>query len=66
MLAIAYRSWTLNDHDEVQDDLEDRRIVRRAARDVIARRVRDDSGATLAEDARVTRDETATDLGAVP
>ncbi|MGM0385861.1 MAG: Na(+)/H(+) antiporter subunit C [Actinomycetota bacterium] len=64
LLAMAYRSWQLNGHDEVQDDLEDRRVVRRAARDLVSRRVRDDSGATLAEDARVTRDETATDLGA--
>ncbi|MDX5319058.1 MAG: Na(+)/H(+) antiporter subunit C [Actinomycetes bacterium] len=63
LLAMAYRSWQLNGHDEVQDDLEDRRVVRRAARDLVSRRVRDDSGATLAEDARVTRDETATDLG---
>ncbi len=61
LLAMAYRSWQLNGHDEVQDDLEDRRVVRRAARDLLSRRAADDSGATLAEDARVTRDETATD-----
>ncbi len=30
-LALAYRSWQLNRHDEVQDDLEDRRIARIAA-----------------------------------
>ncbi len=62
MLAMAYRSWQLNGHDEVQDDLEDRRLVRRAAIGLVPRRARDDSGATLAEDARVTRDETSTDL----
>jgi multicomponent Na+:H+ antiporter subunit C len=28
LLAMAYRSWQLNGHDEVQDDLEDRRIAR--------------------------------------
>jgi len=28
LLAMAYRSWQLNRHDEVQDDLEDRRIAR--------------------------------------
>jgi multicomponent Na+:H+ antiporter subunit C len=33
LLAMAYRSWQLNGHDEVQDDLEDRRVARRAALD---------------------------------
>lgn len=33
LLAMAYRSWQLHGHDEVQDDFEDRRIVRRAERD---------------------------------
>jgi multicomponent Na+:H+ antiporter subunit C len=32
ILAMAYRSWQLHGHDEVQDDLEDRRIVRLAAK----------------------------------
>ncbi|OZM70850.1 Na(+)/H(+) antiporter subunit C [Amycolatopsis antarctica] len=27
LLALAYRSWVLIGHDEVQDDLEDRRIA---------------------------------------
>lgn len=31
LLAMAYRSWQLNRHDEVQDDLEDRRIAQIAA-----------------------------------
>src|SRR5690606_37603703 len=31
LLAMAYRSWQLNEHDEVQDDLEDRRIARQVA-----------------------------------
>ena len=61
LLAMAYRSWQLNGHDEVQDDLEDRRLVRHAARHLISRRATDDSGATLDEEALVTRDETATD-----
>ena len=26
LLAMAYRSWVLTDADEVQDDLEDRRV----------------------------------------
>ena len=34
VLAMAYRSWQLNRHDEVQDDLEDRRIARMAAADL--------------------------------
>lgn len=33
LLAMAHRSWQLHGHDEVQDDFEDRRIVRRAERD---------------------------------
>jgi multisubunit Na+/H+ antiporter MnhC subunit len=33
LLAMAYRSWQLIGHDEVQDDLEDRLIVQRAERD---------------------------------
>jgi multicomponent Na+:H+ antiporter subunit C len=33
LLAMAYRSWQLNEHDEVQDDLEDRRLARLAATD---------------------------------
>lgn len=60
-LAMAYRSWQLNGHDEVQDDLEDRRLARRAAADVVSERTSDDSGSTLAEDALLTRDETVTD-----
>ncbi|WNB85744.1 Na(+)/H(+) antiporter subunit C [Cellulomonas sp. ATA003] len=31
VLAMAYRSWQLHRHDEVQDDLEDRRIASIAA-----------------------------------
>lgn len=33
LLAMAYRNWQLTGNDEVQDDLEDRLIVRRAERD---------------------------------
>jgi multicomponent Na+:H+ antiporter subunit C len=28
LLAVAYRSWVLNHDDEVEDDVEDRRIAR--------------------------------------
>jgi multicomponent Na+:H+ antiporter subunit C len=31
LLALAFRSWRLTDDDEVEDDVEDRRIARRAA-----------------------------------
>jgi multicomponent Na+:H+ antiporter subunit C len=27
LLALAYRSWVLSGHDEVEDDLEDRRVA---------------------------------------
>ena len=60
LLSLAYRSWQLNGHDEVQDDLEDRRIVRRAARNEVPERSTDDAGSTLAEEAAITYDETAT------
>jgi multisubunit Na+/H+ antiporter MnhC subunit len=33
LLALAYRSWRLVGHDEVQDDVEDRRIMELAVRD---------------------------------
>jgi multisubunit Na+/H+ antiporter MnhC subunit len=33
LLALAYRSWALTGHDEVQDDVEDRRIMVLADRD---------------------------------
>src|SRR5690625_5908315 len=31
LLAMAFRSWQLERHDEVQDDVEDRRVARLAA-----------------------------------
>lgn len=34
LLALAYRSWMLERDDEVEDDLEDRRIARQAGRDL--------------------------------
>lgn len=60
LLSLAYRSWQLNGHDEVQDDLEDRRIARRAERNELPERSTDDVGSSLAEEAATTRDETAT------
>ena len=58
MLTMAYRTWQLNGNDEVQDDREDRRIALAAARDAVAERVTDDSGATLDEQAAIVFDET--------
>lgn len=63
LMALAYRSWQLNGHDEVQDDLEDRRIARRAARDELDARSTDDSGSTLEQEAATTFDETDTEPG---
>lgn len=34
LLALAFRSWVLLGHDEVQDDVEDRRVARTEARAV--------------------------------
>jgi multicomponent Na+:H+ antiporter subunit C len=60
LLAMAYRSWQLHRHDEVQDDVEDRRIARLAAIDERATTDADteDTRSTLDEEAAETRDET--------
>ena len=59
LLAMAYRSWQLHRHDEVQDDVEDRRIARRAARDEPTVLGDDsESAETLDEAAAAARDET--------
>lgn len=58
LLAMAFRSWQLHGHDEVQDDLEDRRIARRVARGQLATHELDDIGASLAQEAVEARDET--------
>lgn len=58
LLAMAYRSWQLNQHDEVQDDVEDRRVAQRAARDEAAYRSDDDGLATLEQEAAEAHDET--------
>jgi multicomponent Na+:H+ antiporter subunit C len=60
LLAMAYRSWQINAHDEVQDDLEDRRIARLAAIDQVHSRDPGRRGpALLDEEAAQARDETA-------
>lgn len=58
LLAMAYRSWQLNRHDEVQDDVEDRRIARLAARHRAAIRDADSEGEqTLDDEAAQVHDE---------
>lgn len=60
LLALAYRSWQLHRHDEVQDDVEDRRIARLAALDELAVEGSDMAGGaeTLDQEAAEARDET--------
>ncbi|TDQ49978.1 Na(+)/H(+) antiporter subunit C [Actinorugispora endophytica] len=41
LLAMAYRSWQLQGHDEVQDDAEDRRISTGGERRELRRRIRE-------------------------
>src|SRR3954452_9509948 len=65
LLALAYRSWQLHRHDEVQDDVEDGRISWLSARDERAVTNADTelSAETLDAEAEQPRDET--DRGAV-
>jgi multicomponent Na+:H+ antiporter subunit C len=64
ILAMAYRSWQLNGHDEVADDVEDRRIARLAAvnapvfEDVDA----DETGQSLDDEAAEVHDDMAPPL----
>jgi multicomponent Na+:H+ antiporter subunit C len=61
VLAMAYRSWQLHGHDEVQDDVEDTRIARLAGEDAPSYADTDalESGVTLDEEAVTARDEVA-------
>jgi len=59
LVTMAYRSWQLTRHDEVQDDLEDRRVAERAALDLAAfEDVDATSDMTLESEAAEVRDET--------
>lgn len=61
ILAMAYRSWQLHGHDEVQDDLEDRRIARFAAKNAPTVHDEDTDSAdnqSLDDQAADVRDET--------
>ncbi|UQU62708.1 Na(+)/H(+) antiporter subunit C [Couchioplanes caeruleus] len=53
LLAMAYRSWLLTGHDNVQDDVEDRRIMRRAERD---EGLEDEDTADTADTPELSRD----------
>jgi multicomponent Na+:H+ antiporter subunit C len=59
VLAMAYRSWQLSGHDEVQDDDEDRRIARLAMRNEAAYDDADtaETGETLDEEAVDVHDD---------
>ncbi len=65
VLAMAYRSWQLHGHDEVQDDAEDRRVARRAARNVPAFEDADarEPGLDLEDEAAQAHDEIAREGG---
>ena len=57
VMSMAYRSWQLHGHDEVQDDLEDRRVADRAEKGAIDARA-DEASANAALEAIQVRDET--------
>jgi multicomponent Na+:H+ antiporter subunit C len=50
LLAMAYRAWQLNGNDEVQDDVEDASIRRRAERDEVSSSFDDSAGGTMDEE----------------
>lgn len=56
VLAMAYRSWQLHGHDEVQDDLEDRRLAARLLDEDVDVDV--DTDTDLETEAAEARDET--------
>ncbi len=60
LLSMAYRSWQLHGHDEVQDDIEDRRLALLSARREHSVRAEDDDGSSLEDEASGLRDETET------
>jgi multicomponent Na+:H+ antiporter subunit C len=61
VLAMAYRSWQLHGHDEVQDDVEDTRIARLAVEDAPSYADTDalETGFTLDDEAAGVRDDVA-------
>ena len=59
VLAMAYRSWQIDGEDEVQDDVEDRRIAQRAAANAPAYTDADagETGETLDEESLEQHDD---------
>ena len=66
LMAMAYRSWQLNRHDEVQDDVEDRRVARRAAADLAAYEDADTSVDVMSLDDQAAEAYDETDEGEMP
>ncbi|MDO5719686.1 MAG: Na(+)/H(+) antiporter subunit C [Actinomycetaceae bacterium] len=60
-MALAYRSWRLTGHDEVIDDVEDRRLARRTAKKRIDETVTEQVTGT--EDAGIDYDAEAVEHG---
>ncbi|MDO5729866.1 MAG: Na(+)/H(+) antiporter subunit C [Actinomycetaceae bacterium] len=58
-MALAYRSWRLTGHDEVIDDVEDRRLARRLAKKRIDETITEQ--VTGAEDPGIDYDAEAVD-----
>ncbi|USR79537.1 Na(+)/H(+) antiporter subunit C [Arcanobacterium pinnipediorum] len=56
LLAVGYRSWQLYGNDEVQDDLEDKRLAKHSEAVKIAERA--DKPQRIEDDAEEARDET--------
>ncbi|WP_402463024.1 Na(+)/H(+) antiporter subunit C [Isoptericola aurantiacus] len=63
ILALSYRSWQLHGHDEVADDVEDRRVARAAALNAPAYTDTDadETDETLDEQAAEVHDEVDSD-----
>ena len=66
LLAMAYRSWQLTGHDEVQDDVEDRRVARRAAADLAAYDDADTADDAMSLDDQAAEAHDETDEGSHP
>jgi multicomponent Na+:H+ antiporter subunit C len=61
LLALAYRSWVLTQEDEVQDDVEDRRVAR-----VFAQEQQRREAEALARQARLAQYDDDADSGGAP
>lgn len=59
LMAMAYRAWQLHDNDDVQDDVEDALVRRRADMDEASSSYEDAPGGTLDEQGSDPADESA-------